>query len=93
MFVRDHNLFNKTNNTGFTRCATSCATNLAIPSREDDEVSPSLTNTPVSRYLIRPQFSIPAGPNTGRPIPSEETMNALNVTVEIRLTLDHYSRS
>ena len=60
-------------------------------SREDDEVSPSLTNTPVSRYLIRPQFSIPDGPNTGRPIPSGETMNALNVTAEIRLTLDHYS--
>ena len=68
--LHDHNLFYKTDNTGFTRWATSCATNLAMPSREDDEVSPSLTNTPVSRYLIRPQFSIPDGPNTGRAIPS-----------------------
>lgn len=37
---------------------------------DEDEVSPSINSKFVSRYLIRPQFSIPEGPNTGSAIPS-----------------------
>ena len=38
---------------------------------EEVEVSPCLSNNSVSRYLIRPQFSIPPGPKAGKAIPSD----------------------
>ena len=50
-----------------------------MSSLDDDEVSPFFNNTFVSRYLMRPQFSIPEGPNAGKAIPSTGKNRYVNI--------------